>query len=58
MRFGVWKKWQDNNKMVRWWKYVFILILCKKNVKNNDDYVIYILRNIRYIFDNKNNKAY
>ncbi len=28
------------------------------NVKNNDDYVICIFRNVRYIFDSKNNNIY
>ena len=28
------------------------------NVENNDDYVIQKFRNVRYIFDSKNNREY
>jgi hypothetical protein len=28
------------------------------NVENHDDYVIWIFRNLRYIFDSKNNEVY
>jgi hypothetical protein len=32
--------------------------LMYNNVKNVDDYVIYISRNAQYLFDSKNNKEY
>jgi hypothetical protein len=32
--------------------------IMQKHVENNDDYVIYIFKNIRHIFDSKNNAVY
>jgi hypothetical protein len=32
--------------------------IMQKDVENNDDYVIYIFKNIRHIFDSKNNAIY